>query len=241
MQYPYIYKVLQDMKHHDKNHNNTIYYVTSIMCGSLTSHEENIYGQLLSEIISRSNVLTIVSTDFCHWGSRFSYQPIPTSSSSITRSDSSSNSSKPNQCYDQNTTTNPDSNVALYCQPIYEHIESIDYEGIHHIVSQQPEQFSQYLKRTKNTICGRHAISVYLQAITTSNSTSATTSTNNTAATTIETQNSSNSISSLQIELLKYNQSSKVTSLHDSSVSYVAARCVFQITSSAATLNENCP
>lgn len=48
---------------------------------------------------------------------------------------------------------------------IPEFIESMDKEGIEHICNQDGEKFSQYLKKTENTICGRHPIGVLLATI----------------------------------------------------------------------------
>lgn len=57
-----------------------------------------------------------------------------------------------------------------------------------------------YLKETKNTICGRHAISVWLNAA------------------------SSAALASMKVTFVHYAQSSAVKSLQDSSVSYAAAK-----------------
>ncbi|KAI8855200.1 memo-like protein-domain-containing protein [Chytridium lagenaria] len=72
----------------------------------------------------------IISSDFCHWGSRFNYTPKPT-----------------------------------YDQQIFEFIESLDHEGMELIEKTSPEDFTSYLKRTRNTICGRHPIGVFLNAV----------------------------------------------------------------------------
>jgi predicted class III extradiol MEMO1 family dioxygenase len=41
------------------------------MCGNLSAT----YGHLLAPIMVRPEVLCVISTDFCHWGTRFHYQP----------------------------------------------------------------------------------------------------------------------------------------------------------------------
>jgi len=48
---------------------------------------------------------------------------------------------------------------------IWQHIEKMDCEGISHITNEDPEAFLTYLKDSKNTICGRHPINVYLYAL----------------------------------------------------------------------------
>jgi MEMO1 family protein len=157
MQYPYLALVAPSLT------------VLPIMCGHLDTHHETSYGQALAEIIARPEVVTVVSTDFCHWGRRFAYQP----------------------------TAN---NAQV---PIHEYIKQLDQEGIDLIEMQRPGAFADYLKRTRNTICGRHAIAVWLRALE-ANAQSA----------------------KVKIQTLAYAQSSAVTSMHDSSVSYVSAVAV---------------
>lgn len=90
----------------------------------------------------------------------------------------------------------------LTCKPIHEHISDLDHQGMDLIQGQQPEAFAKYLKETKNTICGRHPISVWLQAV---------------------QVNSSSDKEKLDITFIKYDRSSLVMTLKDSSVSYASA------------------
>ncbi|KAL3937281.1 MAG: hypothetical protein SGBAC_007588 [Bacillariaceae sp.] len=92
--------------------------------------------------------------------------------------------------------------TAIVCKPIHEHISDLDKRGMDLIQGQEPEAFAEYLKKTKNTICGRHPISVWLQAV---------------------QVNSSSQVETLDITFIKYAQSSQVMSLRDSSVSYASA------------------
>ncbi len=153
MQFPYLAHVIagRDIK------------VLPIMCGSLETAREELFGEALREIIARPEVCTIISSDFCHWGSRFSYQP---AGNSI---------------------------------PIHQFIEQMDRKGMDLIQLKDPGAFASYLKETRNTICGRHAIAVWLNAVS--------------AATN----------SCLEVRFVNYAQSSAVTSRKDSSVSYAAA------------------
>eukprot|EP01095_Lingulamoeba_sp_RSL-Kostka_P005936 TRINITY_DN1807_c0_g1_i1.p1 TRINITY_DN1807_c0_g1~~TRINITY_DN1807_c0_g1_i1.p1 ORF type:complete len:192 (+),score=62.87 TRINITY_DN1807_c0_g1_i1:567-1142(+) len=48
---------------------------------------------------------------------------------------------------------------------IYQSIEALDKQGIEAIETQDPSEFSRYLKSTRNTICGRMAIGVLLHTI----------------------------------------------------------------------------
>lgn len=171
MQYPYLAHVLSSPS---GTHNQKV-SVLPIMVGSLSTAQEEQFGHLLAPILARPNVLTVVSSDFCHWGSRFSYRPTPPSSST--------------------TTTNT--------QPIHEFISQLDHDGMNLIELQQPGAFAAYIKNTRNTICGRHPISVWLHAITAPN--------------VVPTGNR------MEVSFVKYAQSSAVVSMQDSSVSYAAA------------------
>ena len=160
MQYPYLKQSLPE---------GSAIKVLPIMCGSLSTRQEVDFGKLLAPIIARSDVMSVISTDFCHWGSRFSFQPKPTS-----------------------TTTNV---------KIYQHIYDLDHQGMKHIEMQEPGAFANYLKQTQNTICGRHAIGVWLNAV----------------------HHNSQGNEVLDISFVKYAQSSQVESMRESSVSYASA------------------
>ncbi|MGK3752132.1 MAG: AmmeMemoRadiSam system protein B [Bacillariaceae sp.] len=182
MQYPYIAKVQNDANK-KKGTTNKI-PVLPIMCGSLSNSKESTYGKLLAEIVSRSDVLSILSSDFCHWGDRFNYQPTP-------RDNNEKIAQK------ENTATD-----------IFEFIRDLDNRGMEHISMQQPGAFAQYLKETRNTICGRHAIQTWLNAVVHSKS---------------DSKNTSNDGEDLSLEFIKYAQSSEVRSMRESSVSYASA------------------
>jgi MEMO1 family protein len=160
MQYPYICKILAET-------NRTDIRVLPVMCGSLSTKKEKSYGNALEAIIARPDVCTVVSSDFCHWGSRFSFSPI---SRSI---------------------------------PLHEYIERMDRTGMDLIALKEPGAFTTYLKETRNTICGRHAIAVWLNAL---------------AATPVQAP------SPIRVTFIHYAQSCAVKSMHDSSVSYAAAK-----------------
>jgi hypothetical protein len=158
MQYPYLVKAMQDA-----NLNVQEIPVLPIMCGNLSTTKEAEYGKLLAPFVSRKDVLCVISTDFCHWGRRFSYQPQPSSA-----------------------------------MQIYEYIQQLDQQGMTLIELQQPGAFAKYLRETRNTICGRHAVLVWLQAVV-------------------------QGTDAVDIQFVSYAQSSKVQSTQDSSVSYAAA------------------
>eukprot|EP00873_Tetraselmis_striata_P035273 jgi/Tetstr1/455537/TSEL_042359.t1 len=136
--------------------------IVPVVAGSLSPESEAAYGRLLAPYVEDEANLFALSSDFCHWGSRFGYTP-----------------------YDQSE------------GDIHQYIEYLDRTGMEAITTGEPEVFNRYLKETNNTICGRHAISMYLQAI-------------------------KNIKDRMSIEFRKYDQSSQARSMRDSSVSYAA-------------------
>ena len=132
--------------------------ILPIMCGSISTTKEAEYGKLLAPIIGRKDVLCVISTDFCHWGRRFSYQPQPSPTDTM---------------------------------QIFEYIQNLDQQGMEHISMQEPGAFAKYLKETRNTICGRHAIQTWLNGVHCNNPTREV----------------------LDIEFVKYAQSSPASSL----------------------------
>ena len=183
MQYPYLYKCCNSSTNSGSPSTTAPIKVLPIMCGNLSTKQEQEYGHLLAPIIARPSVLTVISSDFCHWGSRFGYQPTP---------DDSNNNA----------------------MSISQFIRELDHDGMRPIELQNPGGFAMYLKRTRNTICGRHPIAVYLHAIDFYNNISGSGG-DDTAESTKQQQ--------VDIEFIMYDQSSQVQSLSDSSVSYAAA------------------
>ena len=164
MQYPYLACCIPSS-------NNKNITVLPVMCGSLSTESEIFFGEKLREIIHRPEIITVVSTDFCHWGRRFDYQPTPNDAVNVR--DSSR-------------------------MPIHDFIEQMDRRGMDLIAAREPGAFAAYLKETRNTICGRHAVAVWLRAV---------------AASDVR----------LSIDFVRYAQSSPSKTLADSSVSYAAA------------------
>lgn len=189
MQYPYIAKIQNDANK-IKGNTNKMIPVLPIMCGSVSNSKESSYGKLLAEIVSRPDVVSIISTDFCHWGGRFSYQPTP----------SACNNNDGKMAQKEKMVTE-----------IFEFIQNLDQRGMEHISMKQPGAFAKYIKETQNTICGRHAIQIWLNSVVHSKC-------NN-----IATSNGYDRNVSLDIEFIKYSQSSQVRNMRESSVSYASA------------------
>lgn len=95
--------------------------------------------------------------------------------------------------------------------PIHQSISALDHEAMEILTlppskaSQVHHEFEKYLVRTKNTICGRHPIGVLLGALT----------------------GLEKGGRSVEIKWVRYEQSSKCSSVRDSSVSYASAYVQF--------------
>lgn len=48
--------------------------IVPILVGSLSTEKEQLYGKLLSRYLLEPGNVFVISSDFCHWGARFSYQ-----------------------------------------------------------------------------------------------------------------------------------------------------------------------
>ncbi|XP_034839110.1 protein MEMO1 isoform X1 [Maniola hyperantus] len=65
MHLPYIAKVMEEYK--------TGFTIIPILVGSLTPEKEAKYGAILAPYLADPQNLVVISSDFCHWGSRFRY------------------------------------------------------------------------------------------------------------------------------------------------------------------------
>lgn len=64
MHLPYVAKVMEGKQ----------FKIVPVMVGSLNSAREQAYGELFAKYLANEENLFVISSDFCHWGSRFSYQ-----------------------------------------------------------------------------------------------------------------------------------------------------------------------
>ncbi|KAK0245772.1 MEMO1 family [Armillaria nabsnona] len=125
--------------------------IVPIVVGSVSKEDEAAYGALLAPYLDREDTFCVISSDFCHWGTRFSYtfyypSPAPgTAGVRLTRSLSTS------------------------ANPIHTSISQLDHEAMDILTLPPGEahtKFAAYLFKTRNTICGRHPIGVLLGAMT---------------------------------------------------------------------------
>jgi len=193
MHLPYVRKIFE----------NKDISVVPVLVGAINADKERYFGRLLAPYLAENDTIFVVSSDFCHWGTRFSYTyyyptPLPcVSPTRLGRSGAEVTSS----------------------HPIHASITALDREAMDILAlepgngktaSQAHSYFENYLKRTKNTICGRHPIGVLLGAL----------------AGIQEPSAGDTSPKDATLRWVKYAQSSACKNIHDSSVSYASGYVV---------------
>ncbi|KAK9449838.1 memo-like protein-domain-containing protein [Limtongia smithiae] len=138
MHLPYIYKMLSESPR-------GIRPLVPIMVGALSAQGERDFGQLLSPYLADPRNAFVISSDFCHWGLRFSY----------------TNYVDDAACEHVHTLRRS-GDVRNHVMPIYKSIEIMDYKAMDTATEGSHAAWSSYLSHTKNTICGRHPIGVVL-------------------------------------------------------------------------------
>ncbi|GAA5891600.1 hypothetical protein JCM6882_004525 [Rhodosporidiobolus microsporus] len=179
--------------------------IVPILVGSISTTSEQKYGALLAPYLADPSTFFVISSDFCHWGSRFRYTHYhPPASTTLS---------------DGKSLTSSNFSSAVPDGDVWRGIEKLDKLGMETISfslssasdsadkppSTAHQQFASYLKATKNTICGRHPIGVLLGALSE-----------------LEKDEQWKS-RGMRCEWVRYEQSSQVKKLADSSVSYASA------------------
>ncbi|KAI0068350.1 UPF0103-domain-containing protein [Artomyces pyxidatus] len=191
MHIPYVRKVFEGMD----------ISIVPVLVGAIDQHKEKEFGRILAPYLAREDTFCVVSSDFCHWGTRFSYTfyyPKYPSEGMV-----------PNPMRLSKANHSP-STLSKF--PIHESISALDHEAME-LLTMPPSTaceahtfFADYLARTKNTICGRHPIGVLLGALST-----------------LQHDHHKEPL----LKWVKYEQSSQCVSVKDSSVSYASAYVTF--------------
>ncbi|KAK6512436.1 hypothetical protein TWF481_001322 [Arthrobotrys musiformis] len=189
MHLPYTYKILS------AHFGDSIPPIVPILVGAINVASEKSYGSILAPYLDNPENAFIVSSDFCHWGSRFSYQfYIPTEGGEGV-----------------NLRRSP-GRISSRTQEIWKSIEQLDRRAIEMIETGVHDYFAEYLRETKNTVCGRHPIGVIMAAL----------------EVVIEGRKARGEDveGKGKFKFVRYEQSSKCTRVEDSSVSYASAFAV---------------
>ena len=164
-----------------------------ILVGETDGELHQTYGEILAKYMEEKDTVFVVSSDFCHWGKRsFDYTYYLPASPSADAAGYSL------QSKDRNP-TNP---------PIHESIKRLDMMAMAAIKGGRLDDFLANLKKTRNTVCGRHPIALIMAALEL-----------------LRCEDKLKGETGL-FKLLEYQQSSKVTDISDSSVSYISAVAV---------------
>ncbi|KAL7821917.1 UPF0103 domain-containing protein [Trichoderma gracile] len=121
--------------------------IVPIIVGSTSRREEKDLGQLLLSYLKDEENAFVVSSDFCHWGTRFGYAVYSPDGDIGALSTLYRNSPKP---------AGP---------PIYETIRLVDEAAMNAVKSGSHDAFVDNLRQTGNTVCGRHPIGVVMAAL----------------------------------------------------------------------------
>lgn len=185
MHVPYLYKRLQ------QTHGNTsnLPKIVPILIGDNSGAKEKEFGALLAPYIQDPENAFIVSSDFCHWGTRFSYTKYVPGADRMGELRSLSRR-------DGRTET-----------PIHEGIKVLDQLAMDAVASGNHDDFVDNLAKTQNTVCGRHPIGVTMAALEMA------------AGGTVSADRG-------RFTFVRYERSSLVESVGDSSVSYAAAYAI---------------
>ncbi|KAH8744922.1 MEMO1 family [Diaporthe sp. PMI_573] len=152
--------------------------IVPILVGDNNGAKEKEFGQLLARYLEDPGNAFVVSSDFCHWGSRFSYTAYVPSADKLDQLRVLSR-----RAADTET-------------PIHEGIKVLDELAMEAVASGEHDKFVENLKVTKNTVCGRHPIGVTMAAM--------------------------EAVGAGPFQFLRYERSSLVERLDDSSVSYAS-------------------
>jgi AmmeMemoRadiSam system protein B len=141
MHLPYIHKMLSEaFEGGEKDFPKLV----PILVGNAKPRTEIKFGELLAPYLEDPGNFFIISSDFCHWGSRFRYTYyVP-------------ETGKPHHLKSTDKATSP---------AIHESIAQVDKESWEACETGKHSAFVDQLERTGNTVCGRHPIGVMMAAI----------------------------------------------------------------------------
>lgn len=193
MHLPYIYKMLSRSFSSPSEYPGLV----PILVGSTKPAKEKEYGTILAPYLSDPSNVFVISSDFCHWGTRFQYTYYLPASPSTT---ASLNPRGISLNRNDKTPTSP---------PIHESIGRLDRLTMDTVESGNHDAFLGNLKETGNTVCGRHPIGVVMAAIEH-----------------LEKEHKIGEEGKGRFKFVRYERSSDVIDIRDSSVSYASAYAI---------------
>lgn len=223
---PYIHHMLR--RQYPSSKTSSYPPLVPIMVGSTSPTTERAFGDLLAPYLSDPSNAFIISSDFCHWGSRFGYtyyvpdapkpgptlplshaalpQPTSPSAQSIETTIKSVSGGHPLRSRTQIPSSGP---------RIHESISAFDMATMSTIATGQTDAFLEILRETSNTVCGRHPIGVIMAAFEAVAGEEGK-----------EGEGETGGVQRGKFNFIRYERSSDAISVSDSSVSYVSAFAV---------------
>lgn len=217
MHLPYIHRLLQ-LQFPDTP---TSEYpsLVPIMVGNTSAATEQAFGALLAPYLVDPSNAFVISSDFCHWGSRFRYTyyvpqapkpgpQLPLSSDALPQPEVDASSVYQNiEVVAAGHALRHRDRISSREPAIHESISAFDMATMAAITTGSAKSFLDVIDRTGNTVCGRHPIGVIMAALEVV-----------TASQPAKKQG--------RFYFLRYERSSDVEDVNDSSVSYVSAFAV---------------
>lgn len=226
MQLPYLHRLLQKL--YPGQPESSYPPLVPIMVGGTSDATEAALGKLLAPFIADEANAFVISSDFCHWGSRFGYtyylpdSPSPAVSPLTLPNGVRGPSSVATQTVNEDVHKTPTlgrghklnsrNQVSRNGPQIFESIAHADRACMCAIATGQHSEFLRVLGETGNSVCGRHPIGVFMAGLE--------------EVERMEKEKGIESGNAKRFRFVRYERSSDVESLKDSSVSYVSAFAV---------------
>lgn len=186
MHLPYLWKRLEQT--HGKDSSSWPIKIVPVLIGDNDGPKEKAFGTILAPYLQDPENAFIVSSDFCHWGTRFRYTAYVPAADKL----------------DELQSIKRQSSLPT---PIHEGIRVLDQLAMDAVASGKHDNFVDNLAVTGNTVCGRHPIGVTMAALEVA------------AGGEVGADKG-------QFTFVRYERSSLVESVADSSVSYAAAYAI---------------
>ncbi|KAJ9117982.1 hypothetical protein QFC20_000263 [Naganishia adeliensis] len=184
-----------------------------LLVGNVSETHAAGYADVFQEYWNDSETFWIISSDFCHWGTRFSHTPYypnpPPIVNPVPPTEPTGSAAASTELPPALISLSRGTPARELETPIWQSIQYLDHEAMDILRNGGKEgtgkEFRKYLKRTGNTICGRNPISVLIAIMEASSKASGTPA---------------------EIVFVRYEQSSRCETVRDSSVSYVSGLVV---------------
>lgn len=174
MQLPYLHRLFQ--KQFPGRPQSDYPPLVPVMVGSTNPATEAAFGKLLAPYIADVENAFVISSDFCHWGSRFGYTyylpnapspalsplSLPNGVVSSTEQQPAATDLHTDPALAQGRDLGPRRKRGTDEPAIHESIAHMDRACMCAIATGQHAVFLKALEDTGNTICGRHPIGVFM-------------------------------------------------------------------------------